>query len=107
MLTLLEVLIFHAVTLALLTWRTAIVTATSYCEVGRTASGSYTQRGTVAVDRARFPFGTKFKIPGYGYGRARDTGGAIIGNHIDVWLYPCKRAIDWGVKRLRIRYRAQ
>jgi 3D (Asp-Asp-Asp) domain-containing protein len=40
-------------------------------------------------------------VPGYGYGYAVDTGGAIKGTLIDVWL-TCDAAIQWGRRSVTI-----
>jgi len=42
------------------------------------------------------PLGTRMRIPGYGDGVAADTGGAIKGNRIDVWIASCKDAAAFG-----------
>lgn len=70
--------------------------------VGVTATGSETRRGTAAVDPRRFPFGTVFRVPGYGYARAEDTGGAIKGNHIDLWFPSHEAALRWGRRTLSV-----
>lgn len=70
--------------------------------VGITASGSETRHGTAAVDRRLFPFGTVFKVPGYGYARAEDVGGAIKGNHIDLWFPSHEAALRWGRRTLTV-----
>lgn len=71
--------------------------------VGGTASGGRTRHGTAAVDRKRFAFGTIFEVPGYGYARAEDVGGAIQGDHIDLWFPSHQAAKNWGERRLRVR----
>ena len=100
------------------TWRYIRVLATAYLIVnnqddpnGRcpvynnlTASGTHVQLGVVAVDTGVFPFGTHFSIPGYGTGRARDTGGFINGRHIDLAMISCKKAHEWGAKHVMVAY---
>lgn len=49
----------------------------------RTAVGDRVGFGDIAVP-SHVPLGTKFWIPGYGWGVARDHGGGIKGNHIDL-----------------------
>jgi len=71
----------------------------------RTATGTKPTLGTVAVDPAVFHLGrTIFRIPGYGYGIARDTGAYIHGRHIDVVLHSCAHARRWGARTLVIAY---
>lgn len=82
---------------------TLAVIATAYCLAGTTFTGTHTHPGSVAVDPSVIPFGTIMHIPGYGLGRAEDTGSAVQGNHIDVWFRSCARARAWGVRHLRIR----
>lgn len=48
-----------------------------------TALGDRVGRGDIAVPK-NIPLGTVFYIPNYGWGVARDHGGAIVGNRIDV-----------------------
>lgn len=48
-----------------------------------TALGDRVGRGDIAVPK-NVPLGTVLYIPGYGWGVARDHGGAIVGNRIDV-----------------------
>lgn len=70
-------------------WRKLRVWATSYdgncpgCR-GRTFSGTPVTYGTLAVDPAVIPLGTRVYIPGYGIGEAEDIGGGIKGNMIDL-----------------------
>lgn len=79
------------------------VLAYSYCLRGRTASGRYTEHGIVAVDPRVIPLGSKMYIPGYGWAVAADTGGAIVGNKIDVWLPTNAACFQWGVRQVKIK----
>ncbi len=71
--------------------------------IGKTASGSFARPGTVAVDPAVFPMGTKFYIPGYGWGVARDIGGAIGGEHLDLFFWLHASARRWGVQTKQVK----
>lgn len=66
------------------TWYTAASAGGS----GTTATGTAVYKGIVAVDPRVIPLGTRMYIPGYGPGIAADTGGAIIGNIIDLGFGP-------------------
>lgn len=66
--------------------------------IGKTASGTMARPGTVAVDPKLFPIGTKFYIPGYGWGIARDTGGDIKGRHLDLFFWQHRSGENWGVQ---------
>jgi cystine transport system substrate-binding protein len=68
------------------------VYATGYCLRGTTATGLPVGPGIVATDPSVIPLGTRMTIPGYGEGVAADTGGAIAGKRIDVWIANCKQA---------------
>lgn len=67
-----------------------------------TASGMTAQVGVVAVDTSVIPFGTKLYIEGYGYAVAGDTGGAIKGNKVDVFLDTYEEAMAYGVKQVKV-----
>ncbi len=69
--------------------------------VGITASGKPAKRGTLAADPS-VPFGTVVKIPGYGFGRVDDRGGAIKGNKLDLWFPSHQAAKEWGRKTLTV-----
>lgn len=66
--------------------RTLTVTMTAYTLRGNTATGLPTSWGIVAVDPNVIPLGTKMTIPGYGDAIAADTGSAVRGATIDVWV---------------------
>ena len=74
-----------------------------YKKVGKTASGRMARPGTVAVDPRTFPMGTKFYIPGYGWARAEDTGGAIKGNHLDLFFRLHSSGEKWGVQTKQVK----
>jgi len=69
--------------------------------IGKTASGKQARRGTLAADPS-VPFGTVVHIPGYGYGRVDDRGGAIKGNKLDLWFPSHQAAREWGRKTLTV-----
>ena len=75
--------------------------ATSYCLTGTTATGTQAGPGSIAVDPTVIKLGSHLYVPGYGYGYAVDTGGAIKGTLIDVWL-TCDAAIKWGRRAVTI-----
>jgi len=63
---------------------------------GITASGMRVERGVVAVDPNVIPLGTRLYVEGYGFALAADTGGAIRGNRIDLFMYTRQEALNWG-----------
>jgi 3D (Asp-Asp-Asp) domain-containing protein/peptidoglycan hydrolase CwlO-like protein len=77
------------------------MTATAYCLGGTTATGMPVGRGVIAVDPSVIPLGSRVHVSGYGDAIAADTGGAIRGNKIDVWL-PCGEAYSWGVRTVTV-----
>ncbi len=82
--------------------QTLTVVATAYDLPGSTATGVPVGPGIVAVDPNVIPLGTRMTIPGYGEGVAADTGGAIVGNRIDVWVPNGTAASAWGVRTVTI-----
>jgi len=60
--------------------------------------------GTLAADTRYYPFGTRFYIPGYGYGVVEDRGSAIKGPHrLDLYFDSHERALQWGRKTLEVQ----
>jgi 3D (Asp-Asp-Asp) domain-containing protein len=59
---------------------------TGYVLLGITATGTYVHRGTCAVDPRIIPLGSYFYVSGVGECHAEDTGSAIIGYRVDVWV---------------------
>jgi 3D (Asp-Asp-Asp) domain-containing protein len=78
---------------------------TGYVLTGLTATGTYTHPGTCAVDPRVIPLGSYFTISGIGLCHAEDTGGAILGYRVDVWVPTVAQAyaitgwrtVTWGV----------
>lgn len=57
----------------------------------------------IAVDPRVIPLGSKVYVEGYGYAIAGDTGGAIKGNKIDVFIPTKSGALNWGRKTVKIK----
>jgi len=57
----------------------------------------------IAVDPRVIPLGSKVYVEGYGYAIAGDTGGAIKGNKIDVFISTKSGALNWGRKTVNIK----
>lgn len=79
---------------------------THYCDcehcqgeyVGMTATGTAPKAGrTIAVDPDRIPLGSAVKIDGQEY-IAEDTGGAIKGNRVDIFVADHSEAMAKGIK---------
>lgn len=77
-----------------------------HCPVysGRTASGVYVRVGMAAADWSVFPKGTTFNVRGYGKAIVTDTGGMIVGHHIDLASNSCRKALEWGARTLAVAY---
>lgn len=88
------------------------VSATAYTAFcagcsGVTATGidlrSNPNQKVIAVDPTVIPLGSKVWVEGYGEAIAGDTGGAIKGNKIDVFIPSQGAALDWGRKTVTIK----
>jgi len=69
---------------------------------GLTASGLYVRRGIVSVDPSVIPLGTKLYVEGYGYAVAADTGSAIKGNRIDLYMDTLAECLDFGRQTIKV-----
>ncbi len=92
--------------------KTITVSATAYtancngCS-GTTATGVNLKANpdakVIAVDPNVIPLGSKVYVEGYGYATASDTGGAIKGNKIDVFIPSHDAAMSWGRKTVKVQ----
>lgn len=82
--------------------RTLVVDAVAYHLPGNTASGLPVGVGVIAVDPSVIPLGTRVFVPGYGPAVAADTGSAIKGNIIDLWMPTTAQAQAWGRRTVTI-----
>ena len=82
---------------------------TAYCNgcSGTTKTGinlrDNPNQKVIAVDPAVIPLGSKVYVEGYGYAIAGDTGGAIKGHKIDLFMADKEDALAWGVKTVTVR----
>ena len=78
------------------------VEISAYCLTGRTARGGWARTGIVAADKSVFPLGGYIDLwVGEKYsGRylVDDTGPAIRGRRIDLWMPDCERARTFGMR---------
>ncbi|TLS34933.1 peptidoglycan-binding protein [Pseudalkalibacillus caeni] len=57
----------------------------------------------IAVDPDVIPLGSKVYVEGYGYAIAGDTGGAINGNRIDIFIPNKQDALDFGRRTVKVK----
>jgi len=79
--------------------------ATAYCLRGRTASGSGVRRGIVAADPRVLPLGTRIQVSAGAYSGTyvvADTGGAIKGRILDIWVPGCSEAMRFGRRKVSV-----
>lgn len=79
--------------------------ATAYCLKGRTASGGGVRRGIVAADPRVLPLGTRINISAGSYSgtyTVADTGGAVRGRVLDIWVPSCAEANKFGRRSIKV-----
>lgn len=79
--------------------------ATAYCLKGKTASGSGVRRGIVAADPRVLPLGTRISLNAGAYTGSyvvADTGGAIKGKKLDIWISNCSEARRFGRRTVMV-----
>ena len=69
---------------------------------GITATGTRAGHGTIAVDPRVIPLGTRVFIPNYGHAVAADTGGAIIGDRIDLCMETFEECYNFGRRNVEV-----
>lgn len=79
------------------------VEATAYTHSGAlTYIGMTVREGMVAVDPTQISLGSHLYIPGYGYGIAGDTGGAIKSARVDLFKNSYDAAIQFGRRQMNV-----
>ena len=84
------------------------MTATAYCTGTTTATGMKVRYGVVAVDPRVIPLGSRLYIEAangtwiYGTAVAADTGGAVKGNIIDLYVESYSEAINFGRRKAKV-----
>ena len=69
---------------------------------GITSTGTHVSDLTVAVDPDVIPMGSLIYIEGIGFRRAEDTGGAIDGKILDIYVDSYAEAVKLGVKYTKV-----
>ncbi len=80
-------------------------TATAYSLRGRTANGSTVSRGIIAADRRVLPIGTRVRLEAGSYSGeyvVADTGGAVRGRRIDIWVPNTGEAMRFGRRPVKL-----
>jgi 3D (Asp-Asp-Asp) domain-containing protein len=81
--------------------------ATAYCKGETTASGVGVRTGIAAADPAVLPVGSVIRLetpnPRYsGVWTVMDTGPAVRGRSVDLYLWSCKEALQFGRRKVRL-----
>ena len=95
-----------AVTKELTVTSTAYTASCAGCS-GLTSTGinlkTNPNQKVISVDPNVIPLGSKVWVEGYGEAIAGDTGGAIKGNKIDVFIPSKQEALNWGRKTVKVK----
>lgn len=81
--------------------------ATAYCKGTTTASGVAVRTGIAAADPELLPGGSVILIdslgPRYdGIYAVMDTGSAVRGRHVDIFMWSCDEAMAFGARSIRL-----
>lgn len=80
---------------------------TAYCKGTTTASGVAVRTGVVAADPTLLPVGSVISIDSpiakySGVYTVLDTGPAVQGRHIDIYMWSCYEALDFGRRPIKV-----
>ena len=81
--------------------------ATAYCKGTTTAAGTAVRTGMAAADPALLPIGSVIRVDGpveqhSGIWTVMDTGPAVQGRMIDLYLWSCHEALAFGRRPVRL-----
>lgn len=79
--------------------------ATAYSLRGRTANGNRTRKGIIAADRNVLPLGSKVHVQAGNYTGeyiVADTGSAIRGRKVDIWVPSSREAKQFGRRKIKL-----
>jgi 3D (Asp-Asp-Asp) domain-containing protein len=79
--------------------------ATAYSLRGRTASGLPVNKGLIAADPRLLPLGSRVRLEAGAYSGeylVADTGGAVRGRHIDIWIPTGREAMRFGRRTVKL-----
>jgi 3D (Asp-Asp-Asp) domain-containing protein len=82
-----------------------VYVATAYSRKGRGASGMGVRAGTIAADPKVLPFGTRVRLDAGQYSGeyvVTDSGSAIRGRKIDVWIPSFRDACRFGRRNVKL-----
>jgi 3D (Asp-Asp-Asp) domain-containing protein len=82
-------------------------TATAYCKGTTTASGVNVRRGIAAADPDLLPVGSVIQVDKLGERydgiyTVMDTGPAVQGRHIDIYMWSCHEALELGRRAMQL-----
>jgi 3D (Asp-Asp-Asp) domain-containing protein len=82
-------------------------TATAYCKGDTTASGVQVRTGIAAADPTLLPVGSVVQIDALtdkynGIYTVMDTGPAVQGRHVDLYMWSCYEALDFGRRPIQL-----
>jgi 3D (Asp-Asp-Asp) domain-containing protein len=81
--------------------------ATAYCKGQTTASGARVRAGMAAADPKVLPIGSVIQVEGVddryaGIYSVLDTGPEIQGREIDIYIWSCYEALDFGRRKVKV-----